>query len=91
MSRERLSALTAAAFAFVLAVGVSTGLAGGRPTDGPSAPTVDAGSALVQLNGAPLATAERTKPAKGKKIDFSSQNVRSHRAQLNQLRNDFKR
>jgi minor extracellular serine protease Vpr len=91
MPRERLSALTITAFVFLLAVGVSTGLAGGRPTDGPSAPTVDAGSALVQLKGAPLATAERTKPAKGKKIDFSSQNVRSYRAQLNQLRNDFKR
>jgi minor extracellular serine protease Vpr len=91
MPRERLSALAITAFVFLLAVGVSTGLAGGRPTDGPSAPTVDAGSALVQLKGAPLATAERTKPAKGKKIDFSSQNVRSYRAQLNQLRNDFKR
>jgi minor extracellular serine protease Vpr len=91
MSRERLSALTAAACALLLAVGVGTGLAGGRPTDGPAAPTIDAGSALVQLKGAPLATAERTKPAKGKKIDFSSQNVRSYRAQLNQLRNEFKR
>jgi len=91
MARERLSALTVAACVLLLAVGVSTGLAGGQPTDGPSAPTVDAGSALVQLKGAPLATAERTKPAKGKKIDFSSQTVRSYRAQLNQLRNEFKR
>jgi minor extracellular serine protease Vpr len=76
--------------ASLLAVGVSTGLAGGRPTDGPSAPTVDAGSALVQLEGAPLATAEKTRPPKGKKIDFSSQAVRSYRAELSELRNDFK-
>jgi minor extracellular serine protease Vpr len=91
VQRGRLSALVVAALTTLLAVGVGTGLAGGRPTDGPSAPTVDEGSALVQLRGAPLATFERTKPPKGKKIDFSSQSVRSYRAQLNQLRNDFKR
>jgi minor extracellular serine protease Vpr len=90
MTRGRLSALAFTTLTVLLAVGVGTGLAGGRPTDGGSAPTVDAGSALVQLNGAPLATSGRTKPAKGKKIDFSSSTVRSYRAQLNQLRNDFK-
>jgi minor extracellular serine protease Vpr len=90
MTRGRLSALAFTTLTVLLAVGVGTGLAGGRPTDGGSAPTVDAGSALVQLDGAPLATSGRTKPAKGKKIDFSSSTVRSYRAQLNQLRNDFK-
>ena len=40
--------------------------------------------------GAPLATYEKTRPAKGKKIDFSSNSVKSHRAQLAALRNDFK-
>jgi subtilisin family serine protease len=74
----------------MLAVGVSTGLAGGSPTDGASTSTVDAGSALVQLKGAPLATAEKTRPAKGKKIDFSTSTVRSYRAELNRLRGDFK-
>jgi subtilisin family serine protease len=74
----------------MLAVSVGTGLAGGQPTDGPSAPTVDTGSALVQLKGAPLATSEKTKPAPGKRIDFSSSTVKSYRAQLNDLRGDFK-
>ena len=51
---------------------------------------VDQSSALVELKGAPLATYEKTRPAKGKKIDFSSNSVKSHRAQLAALRNDFK-
>jgi len=42
----------------------------------------DTGSALVQLNGDPLASYVKTKPAKGKKIDFSSNTVKSYRAQL---------
>jgi len=46
--------------------------------------------ALVQLNGEPLATYERTKPPKGKKIDFASNTARSYRAQLAKLRNDYK-
>jgi subtilisin family serine protease len=57
---------------------------------GAAAPTVDQGRALVELKGAPLATYEKTKPAKGKKIDFSSQTTKSYRAQLSALRNDFK-
>jgi len=52
--------------------------------------TQDSGSALVQLNGEPLATATKTKPARGKKIDFSSNSVKSYRAQLSALRNDYK-
>lgn len=66
------------AIAVLLAVGVGTGLAGGQPTDGAKNATVDTGSALVQLKGAPLATSEKTKPQKGKKIDFSSSAVRSY-------------
>jgi len=50
----------------------------------------DTGHALVQLNGEPLATSARTKPPKGKKIDFSSNSVKSYRAQLSALRNDYK-
>lgn len=52
---------------------------------------VDRSSALVELSGAPVATYEKTRPAKGRKIDFSSNGVKSHRAQLAALRNDFKR
>ncbi len=91
MQRGKLSAAVVCATAVSLAVGASIGLAGGRPTDGPSAPTVDSGSALVQLKGDALSTSAKTKPSKGKKIDFSSSAVKSYRAQLNALRNDFKR
>jgi subtilisin family serine protease len=52
--------------------------------------TQDTSSALVQLEGESLATYARTKPAKGKKIDFSSNTVKSYRAQLSALRNDYK-
>jgi hypothetical protein len=44
----------------------------------------------VQLNGDPLSTYVKTKPAPGKKIDFSSDTVKSYRAQLSALRNDLK-
>jgi len=50
----------------------------------------DMSSALVQLNGDPLATYAKTKPAQGKKIDFNSNSVKSYRAQLSALRNDYK-
>jgi subtilisin family serine protease len=53
--------------------------------------TVDASSAIVQLKGDPLSTYRVTKPAPGKKIDFNSNTVKSYRAQLSALRNDFKR
>jgi hypothetical protein len=45
-------------------------------------PTQDTGSALVQLTGDPLSTSAKTKPPKGKKIDFDSTTVKSVRAQL---------
>jgi len=51
---------------------------------------MDTGSALVQLGGEPLATDTKTKPPHGKKIDFDSSTVKSARAQLSALRNDFK-
>jgi subtilisin family serine protease len=52
--------------------------------------TQDTSEALVQLNGESLATYVKTKPAKGKKIDFGSNAVKSYRAQLSALRNDYK-
>jgi minor extracellular serine protease Vpr len=57
----------------------------------PTASTVDSGSAIVQLSGAPLATSPRTRPAKAKKIDFSSATVKAERAALKAVRNDFRR
>jgi subtilisin family serine protease len=50
----------------------------------------DTSSALVQLKGDPLSTYTRTKPPQGKKIDFNSNTVKSYRAQLSALRNDYK-
>ncbi|MFZ5871826.1 MAG: S8 family serine peptidase, partial [Actinomycetota bacterium] len=59
-------------------------------THAPGRAGVDSGSAVVQLASAPLATAERTRPAPGKKIDFSSDAVRSERARLAAERNALK-
>jgi minor extracellular serine protease Vpr len=78
--------------AFVLMIAVAGATAGGPTvTDGASAsPSIDTGSAIVQLNGDPLSTYVKTKPAHGKKVDFSNTTVKSYRARLNGLRNDFK-
>jgi len=51
---------------------------------------VDNSSAVVQLYGDPISTNPSTKPPHGKKIDFNSNAVRSYRAQLNNLRNQFR-
>jgi minor extracellular serine protease Vpr len=88
---NRLSGALVALVALVLTVAVAGATAGGRVTDGPSvAPGIDTGSAIVQLNGDPLSTYVKTKPPRGKKIDFSSTTVKNYRAQLASLRNDFK-
>jgi minor extracellular serine protease Vpr len=50
----------------------------------------DTSSALVQLNAEPLASYVKTKPPQGKKIDFTSNDVKSYRAQLSAIRNDYK-
>jgi minor extracellular serine protease Vpr len=54
-------------------------------------PDVDRSSAIVQLKGDPISVHSATKPARGKKIDFNSNAVRSVRAQLAAERNEFKR
>src|SRR4051794_13144940 len=54
-------------------------------------PGVDTSSAVVQLKGDPLSTYSATKPAAGKKLDFTSSAVISYRAQLLAGRNDFKK
>ena len=38
----------------------------------------------------PVATAAKTKPAQGKKIDWAGTNVRAYRAELSSRRNQFK-
>ena len=87
---NRFIGVMTVALAMTLALAVTGALAGGPATDGAATAGVDTGTALVELKGAPLATAEKTKPAPGKKVDFNSSSVKSYRAQLNNLRNDFK-
>src|SRR5438876_298056 len=76
----------------VIAFGV-----GGSPRPNPNAdafnqgPDVDTASAVIQLKGDPVTTNPSTKPARGGKIDFNSQAVKSYRAQLATGRNEFKR
>ena len=91
---KALSILAALVMVFSL-VGPALAAAGGNGgnnTDSTiSGPTVDTSSALVQLKGDPLSTYVKTKPAQGKKIDFSNNTVKSYRAQLSAQRNDFKK
>ena len=92
----RMVVHTIAAAALVSVAGIaSTALAaaGGKSGGDTSATNnafVDTGSALVQLKGDPLSTYVKTQPAHGKKIDFNSATVKSYRAQLSALRNDFR-
>src|SRR5213592_4746277 len=88
---QRLSGASVALVALALTIAVAGATAGGPVSDGPTASTaLDTSSAIVQLNGDPLSTYVKTKPPQGKKIDFSSSTVKSYRAQLSALRNDFK-
>src|SRR6266705_5727935 len=93
-----LRMLGAFAFALMAAFPVASALAAAGGSKAASAgdatggsQRMDTGSALVQLDGEPLATDIKTKPAQGKKIDFNSAAVKSYRAQLNTLRNQFKK
>ncbi len=94
MVRVRLSLAAALAAALIASVpgGTLAAVPSGVVTDGatPARVTVDKGSALVQLAGAPLSTYAKTKPAQGKKIDFNSATVKSYKAHLASLRNQFK-
>jgi minor extracellular serine protease Vpr len=89
---KRLSGALVAFVVLVLTIAVAGATAGGPTVSdlGGTAPAVDSSSAIVQLNGDPLSTYVKTKPAPGKKIDFSSDSTKSYRAQLSALRNDFK-
>ena len=85
--------LTGLVIAAVAAFGlVMAGTPAAAPSDDAASTqaTQDTSSALVQLSGDPLSTSVRTKPAQGKKIDFNGNAVKSYRAQLSALRNDYK-
>lgn len=82
----------AAALTAVLVISATASAASYPLTDATAAGSgVAKGYALVQLKGSPLSTAAKTRPAKGKKIDFSSDAVKSRRALLAAERNQFKR
>ena len=87
-----LRMLGACAFALIAAfpVAAAGGSKGASSDATGGSQRMDTGSALVQLGGEPLATDVKTKPPRGKKIDFDSSAVKSARAQLSALRNDFK-
>jgi len=88
----------AGALIAALAIAAPVGAAGpkaydGSASDGKAAaarPSVDKGYALVQLTGEPLSTYTKTKPPAGKKVDFTSATVKSHKALLAARRNEFK-
>ncbi|MBX3641713.1 MAG: S8 family serine peptidase [Rubrivivax sp.] len=90
--RAAAPALGVLSLALALALPIAATPAAAAPNNGANAAssTEDNGYALVQLNGDPLATYTRTKPPKGKKIDFTSNTARAYRAQLSNLRNDYK-
>ena len=80
----------AAAIVSTLAIAGVAFAAGSSDATPASKPTQDTSSAIVQLNGDPLSTYVKTRPAPGRKIDFNSNTVKSYRAQLAALRNDYK-
>src|SRR5262245_938398 len=85
-----------AAIRVVWAVAAAVGLCFGSPAafaangNNTTQSGQDTGFAIVQLNGDPLSTYVKTHPAQGKKIDFNSATVKSYRAQLSALRNQYK-
>jgi subtilisin family serine protease len=92
--RRFRSAIAIAAIAALVAVapaGAASPASRANSDSTSSRPTVDKAYALVQLKGAPLSTYTKTKPAAGKKVDFSSATTKSYRALLSAQRNDFKK
>ncbi len=87
--RTTINSLVIAAVAALGLVMAGT-LAAANSDDSAAQVGQDKGSALVQLNGEPLSTYVRTRPAPGKKIEFNSNTVRAYRARLAALRNDYK-
>jgi subtilisin family serine protease len=74
-----------------LGIAVAGGSAAAAPgNDSRAAASYDTATAIVQLSLPPLATAPQTHPPRGKKVDFDSNTVKSYRARLAALRNDYK-
>lgn len=89
--RLRLALATALSAALLVAAPAGAAPPTSAMSDAPAPrATVDRAYALVQLKGAPLATAARTRPAPGRKIDFNAAAVKAYRAQLAAQRNEFR-
>ncbi|HSV69087.1 MAG TPA: S8 family serine peptidase [Methylibium sp.] len=92
-STPRLTPVVMAALTLCAAAALTATAPGAQAaarSDAAAKPSVDRAYALVQLAADPLATSAKTKPAKGKKIDFNNGGVKSHRAFLSAQRNDYK-
>ena len=89
MHRTRVAAVAVAAVAVSVMLGVVSGAAGSPSAD--RATTFDRSTALVELKGAPLATAGSTRPAPGRRVDFRSPSARKQRARLAEIRAEFTR
>lgn len=90
MHGRRLLATLVASLALMLATTLPAFAANPNTDSASAGPNVDQTSAIVLLSGDPLSTYSKTRPAPGKKVDFDSNTVKSYRAQLSALRNDFK-
>jgi minor extracellular serine protease Vpr len=88
--RRSLFALPLLAALLPLSVTSETASGGSAPPLGSSQRAVDSTAALVELTGAPLAVSSRTAPARGAKINLRSAAVRSQRAALVAVRNQFR-
>ncbi|GAA4437570.1 S8 family serine peptidase [Actinokineospora soli] len=87
----RRAAVAAVATATVIGLGATpTSTAAPAAAQAQAQAGIDQTTAIVQLTGDPLSTHPRTRPAPGKKIDFSSASVRAERAELAKLRAGFK-
>ena len=66
----RLTVQFALLFAAAMLVGVAMAGTRAESDGGAATATVDQSSAIVELKGEPLATSDKTAPAKGKKLDL---------------------
>jgi minor extracellular serine protease Vpr len=89
-SRRATPLLVASTIAVAIGLAFAPAQAAPRNDSQTARATQDTGYAIVQLTAEPLSTYVRTKPARGKKIDFSSGTVKAYRALLSQARNDYK-
>jgi minor extracellular serine protease Vpr len=87
---RRFIAMTALACALLATPALASAAATDDSKQAARTDRIDRSSALVELKAAPLTTNAATKPARGKKVDFTSAAVKNYRAQLAAQRNEFR-